>query len=404
MSLSSQIPLTRLRGTNPTHNEIQEVDELFHSFNPSVTFDPSEAISGPRWKQDLHALLEQPTSSTSAFVMHVFITALIIVSALVTVLETVPTFRKISNAVWFGFETTLVALFTMEYIGRTLAWSGSWRLYFRWVTSFYGIIDLLAILPYYIEIALAQDTASFFRFSILRTFRLLRVFRPFRYNNSILLTIEVMFLSFRRSQHALLALSFFVVMVLVVFSTLLYFIERGTWDPSIEIFLDSNGEPSQFTSIPAAAWFVLVTITTVGYGDITPRSFLGQIITIPLLVFGLLLIALPTFVLGREFSLVWDIMSRAQSERGENVFEATDGVDEETTRVSQDSVYMRPNLTRRNTSTELTKQLSELQRTVIAQGELLKRLLDELEGTSRPNSSASARQNDIGMALDVNRS
>ena len=83
-------------------------------------------------------------------------------------------------------------------------------------------------------------------------------------------------------------------------------------------------------SIPAAAWFVLVSelrpgfftscrsslfstaITTVGYGEITPRSFLGQIITIPLLVFGLLLIALPTFVLGREFSAVWDIMSRAQ--------------------------------------------------------------------------------------------
>ena len=91
-----------------------------------------------------------------------------------------------------------------------------------------------------------------------------------------------------------------------------------------------------------------------------------------------------------------------QSEQGENVFEATDGADEETTRVSHDSVYMRPNLTRRNTSTELTKQLSELQRTVVAQGELLRRLLNELEGTSRPDSSASARQNDIGMALDGN--
>jgi len=404
MSLSSPIPLTRLRSTTPTHDEIREVDELFHGLNASITFDLPETIPGPQWKQDLHALLEQPTSSSSAFVMHVFITSLIIISALVTVFETVPTFRKISNAVWFGFETTLVALFTMEYVARSLAWSGTWRLYFGWATSFYGIIDLLAILPYYIEIALSQDTASFFRFSILRTFRLLRVFRPFKYNNSILLTIEVMFLSFRRSQHALLALSFFVVMVLVVFSTLLYFIERGTWDPSIEVFLDSNGEPSQFTSIPTAAWFVLVTITTVGYGDITPRSFLGQIITIPLLVFGLLLIALPTFVLGREFSTVWDAMSRAQSERIEHVFEAADGVGEESTRISRDSIYMRPNLARRDASTELRKQLSELQRTVTVQGELLKRLLDELESASRPNSRASARQNDIGLALNRDRS
>lgn len=134
MSLSSQIPLTSLRGTAPIHDEIQEVDELFHNFNASVTFDPPETIPGPRWKQDLHALLEQPTSSTSAFVMHIFITTLIVLSALVTVLETVQTFRKISNAVWFGFETTLVALFTMEYIARSLAWSGSWKLYFGWAT------------------------------------------------------------------------------------------------------------------------------------------------------------------------------------------------------------------------------------------------------------------------------
>ena len=134
MSFSSPIPLTRLRSATPIHDEIQEVDEIFHNLNASVTLDAPDTIPGPRWKQDLHALLEQPTSSSSAFIMHVFITSLIIVSALVTVFETVPTFRKISNAVWFGFETTLVALFTMEYIGRSLAWSGSWRLYFRWAT------------------------------------------------------------------------------------------------------------------------------------------------------------------------------------------------------------------------------------------------------------------------------
>lgn len=71
--------------------------------------------------------------------------------------------------------------------------------------------------------------------------------------------------------------------------------------------------------------------------------------------------------------------------------------------MSHDSVYMRPSPVGRNTSMELRKQLSELQRTVDAQGELLKRLLDELGGTSRPNSRASARQNDIGMALNRNR-
>ncbi|KAG6876750.1 hypothetical protein C0992_011955 [Termitomyces sp. T32_za158] len=143
-------------------------------------------------------------------------------------------------------------------------------------------------------------------------FRLLRVFRPFRYNHTILLTIEVMYISVRRSQHALLAISFFVIMILTVFSTLLYFAERGTWDPVLETFVNVDGDPTQFSSIPAAAWFVLVTITTVGYGEITPRSFLGRLITLPILVFGLLLITLPSFVLGREFSIVWEQMTARQ--------------------------------------------------------------------------------------------
>jgi potassium voltage-gated channel Shal-related subfamily D member 2 len=138
---------------------------------------------------------------------------------------------------------------------------------------------------------------------------------------------KVMILSIRRSKDALLALSFFVTMALVVFSTLLYFAERGVWDDSLETFVDADGVKSHFESIPAAAWFVLVSesyqlspigihahdlytaITTVGYGEIIPRSFLGRLITVPLLLFGLLLVALPSFVLGREFAVVWEEMS-----------------------------------------------------------------------------------------------
>lgn len=68
-----------------------------------------------------------------------------------------------------------------------------------------------------------------------------------------------MILSTRRSKHALLALSFFVTMAVIVFSTLLYFAERGTWDETLETFVDSEGVKTQFESIPAAAWFVLVS-------------------------------------------------------------------------------------------------------------------------------------------------
>ncbi|KIM19722.1 hypothetical protein M408DRAFT_180557 [Serendipita vermifera MAFF 305830] len=262
----------------------------------------------------LYLLLERPTSSNSAFVLHTVTSAIIVLSALLTVLETLPFFHAVNPALWFGLETAVVVLFTVEYIARSAAWGfgesdGGWKRWWKWAISFFALIDLFSILPYYIELALQADTTAFFRFSILRTFRLLRVFRPFRYSSTILLTIEVMILSTRRSKHALLALAFFVSMALIVFSTLLYFAERGTWDDTLETFVDVDGVRSQFESIPAAAWFVLVTITTVGYGEIIPRSFLGRLITVPLLLFGLLLVALPSFVLGREFAVVWEEMS-----------------------------------------------------------------------------------------------
>ncbi|KAG6860452.1 hypothetical protein C0995_010971 [Termitomyces sp. Mi166 len=292
--MARPIELTRLRAADPLRfltedppphptpaSPIPEPD-IF----PGALSSDDAGLSAihPPWKRSLHALLEHPKSSPAAIFLHMLVTFLILISALVTVLETIPTLHEISTGAWFGVETTLVALFTIEYVARCLAWSGTWISLLKWMT-----------------------------------------------------TIEVMYISVRRSQHALLAISFFVIMILTVFSTLLfvYFAERGTWDPVLETFVNVDGDPTQFSvrtpspytsalshaphptsqSIPAAAWFVLVTITTVGYGEITPRSFLGRLITLPILVFGLLLITLPSFVLGREFSVVWEQMTARQNER-----------------------------------------------------------------------------------------
>jgi potassium voltage-gated channel Shal-related subfamily D protein 2 len=232
-------------------------------------------------------------------------------SALLTTLSTLPAFHTDTASIktLFGLDTTLVVLFTVEYTARSLAHSDSWRQYYHWATSFFPILDLIAILPYYVEVARQDDTSILFRFSILRTLRLLRVFRAFRYQNQMLLTIEVMYVAVRRSKDALVALSFFILLVLVLFSTLIYFAERGTWDANLGVFVGADGDPSQFNSIPQTAWFALVTMSTVGYGDLVPRSSLGKFLTIPLLMFGLLLIALPSFVLGRNFAIVFDAMN-----------------------------------------------------------------------------------------------
>ncbi|KAH9057418.1 voltage-gated potassium channel [Lactarius vividus] len=349
---------------------------------------------GPPWRLYLYNLLERPNSSPAAVLVHVLITVLIVFSALVTILETVPAFHSLPGGIWFGIETSLVALFTVEYIARCAATSFSWSAFFGWAGSFLGITDLLAILPYYIEIALQKDTSTLFRFSILRTFRLLRVFRPFRYNNTLLLylpygdanalrTIEVMYLSFRRSQDALLALGFFVLMVVVVFSTLIYFIERGTWDDTLGTFINSDGDPSQFASIPAAAWFVIVTISTVGYGEMTPRSFLGRLITLPLLLFGLLLIALPSFVLGREFSMIWNDMTSGQilrtpfmqSELVQHLHAATEESSAIDPTCEHDQTYRQLV----QSQTALEAQLAELRAAMDTQGTLLRRIMERVD-------------------------
>jgi len=239
-------------------------------------------------------------------------------SAILTTLSTLPAFHTdpSSSKMLFGLDTTLVVLFTIEYITRSLGHSDSFAQYYTWATSFFALLDLIAILPYYIEVARNDDTSILFRFSILRTFRLFRVFRAFKYQSQLLLTIEVMYVAVQRSKDALVALSFFILLVLVFFSTLIYFAERGTWDASIGAFLDADGDPSLFDSIPQTAWFALVTMSTVGYGDVVPRSMLGKLMTVPLLMFGLLLIALPSFVLGRNFAIVFDAMNKQAPKMG----------------------------------------------------------------------------------------
>lgn len=91
----------------------------------------------PQWRRDLHALLEYPKSSTSAVVVHMFVTFLILFSALVTILETVPALHVLSTRAWFGVETSIIAIFTLEYGVRCLAWSGSWVSLLKWQTCTY---------------------------------------------------------------------------------------------------------------------------------------------------------------------------------------------------------------------------------------------------------------------------
>ncbi|KAJ1498549.1 hypothetical protein HMI54_012583, partial [Coelomomyces lativittatus] len=164
----------------------------------------------------------------------------------------------------------------------------------KFILSPLGILDLIAILPYYIESMVyassLRDQAHMsyvFRTTILKMFRLFRLFRVFKHSSLIQLSIEVLIIALKRSLDALSALFLFIVISLVVFSTLLYFAERGTWDPKRGAFLIDD-KPSQFDSIPSSLWFVMVTLTTVGYGDLVPKTFIGKLISFPAMLCGIL--------------------------------------------------------------------------------------------------------------------
>ncbi len=302
------------------HGPREEVN--LPDFGHMLGFDAGEdhyaiaAAMRSTWKRKLYLLMEEPSSGREAFFVHVAVTGAIFFSVILTTFSTLPAFHTnpVSVRVLFGFDTTLVILFTVEYLARTFAHSDTWAQYYRWATSFFAVLDLLSILPYYIELARQEDTSILFRFSILRTFRLLRVFRAFRYQSQMLLTIEVMYVAVRRSKDALVAISYFIFLVLVLFSTLIYFAERGVWDATLSAFVDPDGDVSLFDSIPQTAWYALVTMSTAGYGDVVPKTALGKMLSVPLLLFGLLLIALPSFVLGRNFAIVYDAMMSLQAQ------------------------------------------------------------------------------------------
>lgn len=143
--MSERIPLSHIRpsvssrflteeSTSRRSSSPHDVDDSFlHSISLEDAPD-TMADTHPAWKRELYSLLEQPTSSQSAFIIHILMTGLIILSAIVTVMETVPAFHYVSPRFWFGLESSVVALFTVEYIARSIAWSGTWMGLFRWIT------------------------------------------------------------------------------------------------------------------------------------------------------------------------------------------------------------------------------------------------------------------------------
>jgi len=208
----------------------------------------------------------------------VILLVLILLSVFSVILESVRSLREAYGAYFNGFEWAITILFTIEY-GARLACAKSAKRYAR---SFFGIVDLLAIAPTYLSVFFSVQHA----FAVVRALRLLRVFRILKLTE-YLGEATALRLALQASVRKIIVFLLAVLTIVIIVGALMYQIE---------------GEANGFTSIPTGMYWAIVTVTTVGYGDISPHTVLGRIVASLLMTIGYGIIAVPTGIVTFEFA------------------------------------------------------------------------------------------------------
>lgn len=227
-----------------------------------------------------------PPGDRLSYGFDVFIRALITLNILAVIVETVPGVLTEARELFLWFEWLSVAIFTVEYLLRVWSATASERYRrpvlgrLRFALTPLALIDLMAILPAYLPAA-GVDLRVL---RGARLFRLFRILKIARYS----LALRTLGRVFRRKRSELLATLTIVAFVLLIASTLLYYAEHPA-------------QPETFSSIPRAMWWGVVTLTTVGYGDMVPVTALGRLLSGIFAISALLLIAVPTAILGAGF-------------------------------------------------------------------------------------------------------
>lgn len=205
---------------------------------------------------------------------------LILVSVGLVMLESIPAINARHHTTLVTLEWILTSLFTLEYLLRIYCVKNRWR----YIFSFYGIIDLLSILPFYL--GLFFPTSKYL--SSIRILRLLRIFRIFNLTR-FTRGRNVLVLGLRESKDKIIVFLSFVILIVVVIGSIMYMVEH-------------DHPESGFTSIPISIYWAIVTLTTVGYGDISPVTGLGQFLASVVMIIGYGVIAVPTSIVTMEMN------------------------------------------------------------------------------------------------------
>lgn len=228
-------------------------------------------------KSKIHEIVfEAETFLGRAFDLVILV--LIIISVGAVMLESVDTLKQEWGVIFLAVEWIITTIFTFEYILRVYCVKKPWR----YIFSFYGLIDLLAILPAYLSLFIGGAQSLL----VIRGFRLLRVFRIFKLGRYVG-EADVLVVALKASRYKITVFLFTVLSLAVTVGAAMYLIE---------------GKESGFTSIPRSIYWSIVTITTVGYGDITPQTIPGQILASFVMIMGYGILAVPTGIVSVEIA------------------------------------------------------------------------------------------------------
>jgi len=211
---------------------------------------------------------DNPSSRYFAF----FIQALILVSIVTFSVETIPNLKPQTKTILYVIEVFSVSVFTIEYLLRIYVADSKPKFIF----SFFGIIDLLAILPFYLSFGIDLRSLRALRF--LRLFRILKLVRYNKAMNHFTRAIK--------SAKEEILLFVFITLILIYFSAV------GIY------YFENEAQPEHFTSIFDSLWWAIITLTTVGYGDVYPITVGGKVFTFFILMIGLGIVAIPTGIIS----------------------------------------------------------------------------------------------------------
>lgn len=229
------------------------------------------------FKQKAHIII-YGTSTKAGRLFDLILLGLILLSVLLVMLETVAEFDLKYHYELVFLEWVITGFFTIEYFLRIISINRPWK----YIFSFYGIIDLLAILPMYLSYFFIGTSIL----SVVRSFRLLRLFKILNHPQFTSQSVQLK-KAISASRGKIVVFIYFVLIITIVIGSVMYVVE---------------GKQSGFTSIPAGIYWTIVTLTTVGYGDISPVTPLGQFIASFVMILGYGIIAVPTGIVTAEIA------------------------------------------------------------------------------------------------------